>query len=69
MKRASELLTEVARQGEESGFGVPSLLIAAKNDLNPYPMAVKDSAKVFIYPISFINLFQKKTITDVFLVV
>ncbi|KAH7837674.1 hypothetical protein Vadar_016541 [Vaccinium darrowii] len=46
LKRASELLTEVARQGEESGFGVPSLLIAAKNDLNPYPMAVKDSAKI-----------------------
>jgi len=46
LKRASELLMEVARQGEESGFGVPSLLIAAKNDLNPYPMAVKDSAKI-----------------------
>lgn len=46
LKRASELLMEVARQGEESGFGVPSLLIAAQNDLNPYPMAVKDSAKI-----------------------
>ncbi|KAI8522884.1 hypothetical protein RHMOL_Rhmol13G0031700 [Rhododendron molle] len=45
LKRTSELLLEVARQGEESGFGVPSLLIAAKDDLNSYPMAIKDSAK------------------------
>ncbi|KAG5514439.1 hypothetical protein RHGRI_035752 [Rhododendron griersonianum] len=46
LKRTSELLLEVARQGEESGFGVPSLLIAAKDDLNSYPMAIKDSAKI-----------------------
>ncbi|PSR86066.1 Mitochondrial Rho GTPase [Actinidia chinensis var. chinensis] len=46
LKRASELLTEVTRQGEESGFGVPSLLIAAKDDLNSYPMETRDSAKI-----------------------
>ncbi|KAL6968329.1 Mitochondrial Rho GTPase 1 [Sarracenia purpurea var. burkii] len=46
LKRASELLMEVARHGEESGFGVPSLLIAAKDDLNSYQMAIKDSAKI-----------------------
>ncbi|XP_059625862.1 mitochondrial Rho GTPase 1 [Cornus florida] len=45
-KRAAELLVEVARRGEESGFGVPSLFIAAKDDLDPYPMAIKDSAKI-----------------------
>lgn len=37
---------EVAKQGEESGYGVPYLLIAAKDDLDPYPMAVRDSLGV-----------------------
>ncbi|KAI7992178.1 Mitochondrial Rho GTPase 2 [Camellia lanceoleosa] len=46
LKRTSELLMEVTRRGEETGFGVPSLLIAAKDDLSSYPMATKDSAKI-----------------------
>ncbi|KAK9055780.1 hypothetical protein SSX86_026865 [Deinandra increscens subsp. villosa] len=46
LTRASKLLTKVARKGEDSGYGVPCLLIAAKNDLNIYPMAIKDSEMV-----------------------
>ncbi|XP_057966569.1 mitochondrial Rho GTPase 1-like isoform X2 [Malania oleifera] len=45
-RRARELLVEVAGQGEESGYGMPCLLIAAKDDLNPYPRAVQESARV-----------------------
>ncbi|KAK4407129.1 Mitochondrial Rho GTPase 1 [Sesamum angolense] len=45
-KGATELLSYVARQGEESGFGMPSLLIAAKNDLGSNPTVNKDSAKI-----------------------
>ncbi|XVF21782.1 hypothetical protein REPUB_Repub12eG0119800 [Reevesia pubescens] len=45
-KRSRELLLDVARQGEESGYGVPCLLIAAKDDLDPYPMALQNSARV-----------------------
>ncbi|RVW54816.1 Mitochondrial Rho GTPase 2 [Vitis vinifera] len=45
-RRATELLVEVARQGEETGFGVPCLLVAAKYDLDPFPMAAQDSGKV-----------------------
>ncbi|XP_058008694.1 mitochondrial Rho GTPase 2 isoform X2 [Hevea brasiliensis] len=45
-KRSCELLVELARRCEESGYGVPCLLIAAKDDLNPYPMAVQDSVAV-----------------------
>ncbi|KAJ9696274.1 hypothetical protein PVL29_008486 [Vitis rotundifolia] len=45
-RRATELLVEVARQGEETGFGVPCLLVATKYDLDPFPMAAQDSAKV-----------------------
>lgn len=50
-KRAKELLVEVARLGEDSGYGVPCLLIASKDDLKPYTMAVQDSARVinFLY--------------------
>lgn len=43
---AIELLSYVARQGEESGFGMPCLLIAAKNDLDSISISNKDSAKV-----------------------
>ncbi|KAL8236270.1 hypothetical protein R6Q59_017351 [Mikania micrantha] len=46
LKRASKLLMEVARKGEDSGYSVPCLLIATKNDLNLYPMAIKDSEMV-----------------------
>lgn len=46
LRRASELLMDVARVGEDSGYGVPCLLISAKNDLDPYPMAIKDSEMV-----------------------
>lgn len=50
MKRAAELLVLVARRGEESGFGVPCLFIAAKDDLDSYPMAIQDSEMVFTVP-------------------
>jgi Ras family protein T1 len=45
-KRSKELMLEVARHGEESGHGVPCLLLAAKDDLDPYPVAVQDSVTV-----------------------
>ncbi|XVF72418.1 hypothetical protein PTKIN_Ptkin12aG0119800 [Pterospermum kingtungense] len=45
-KRSRELLLDVARKGEESGYGVPCLLIAAKDDLDPFPMALQNSARV-----------------------
>lgn len=37
---------DVARQGEVTGLSVPCLFIAAKDDLDSYPMAIKDSTKV-----------------------
>jgi hypothetical protein len=45
-KDALELLLEVAAHGEETGFGVPCLLVAAKDDLGPNAAAVSDSARV-----------------------
>ncbi|KAB2016202.1 hypothetical protein ES319_D08G079400v1 [Gossypium barbadense] len=45
-KRSRELLLDVARRGEESGYGVPCLLIAAKDDLDPFPMSLQNSARV-----------------------
>lgn len=46
LKRSAELLMEVARRGEESRFSVPCLFIAAKDDLDSYPMAIKDSEMI-----------------------
>lgn len=46
-KRSRELLLEVARKGEETGYGVPCLLIAAKEDRDRYPMAAQDSMRVY----------------------
>ncbi|KAJ7296118.1 hypothetical protein O6H91_Y143500 [Diphasiastrum complanatum] len=45
-KRAADLLVEVAAHGETSGFEVPCLLIAAKDDHEPHPAAIQNSARV-----------------------
>ncbi|XP_010552819.1 PREDICTED: mitochondrial Rho GTPase 2-like [Tarenaya hassleriana] len=42
-KKSRDILMEVARRGEESGYGTPCLLVAAKDDLDPYPLSVRDS--------------------------
>lgn len=59
LKRASELLMTVARRGEISGFMMPCLFVAAKDDLDSYPMAIKDSAKVFMV-VSLCSMFLLK---------
>ncbi|CAL9135893.1 unnamed protein product [Musa acuminata var. zebrina] len=45
-KRTKELLVQVASHGENTGFEVPCLIISAKDDLDPYPLAVQDSTRV-----------------------
>ena len=40
---------DVARRGEDTGYGVPCLFVAAKDDLDSYPMALKDSEGVIYY--------------------
>ncbi|KAK1582479.1 hypothetical protein Q3G72_015440 [Acer saccharum] len=45
-KRATELLVEVASHGEDTGFEVPCLIVAAKDDLDSFPMAIQDSTRV-----------------------
>ncbi|PIA44822.1 hypothetical protein AQUCO_01700429v1 [Aquilegia coerulea] len=42
-KRAKEMLIDVASNGEASGFEVPCLIVAAKEDLDSYPTAIQDS--------------------------
>ena len=46
-KRATELLVEVAGHGEDTGLEVPCLIVAAKDDLNSFPMAIQDSTRVY----------------------
>ncbi|KMZ69882.1 Mitochondrial Rho GTPase [Zostera marina] len=45
-KRTSNLLLDVATHGEMSGFEVPCLIVSAKDDLGPHPMAILDSTRV-----------------------
>ncbi|XP_022634798.1 mitochondrial Rho GTPase 2 [Vigna radiata var. radiata] len=45
-RKSRDLLEKVAREGDLTGYRVPCLLIAAKDDLTPYPRAVQDSVKV-----------------------
>ncbi|XVF41940.1 hypothetical protein PTKIN_Ptkin01aG0321100 [Pterospermum kingtungense] len=45
-KRASELLMDVAGHGEDTGYEVPCLIVAAKDDLDSFPMAIQDSTRV-----------------------
>ncbi|KAI7730100.1 hypothetical protein M8C21_033306 [Ambrosia artemisiifolia] len=44
--RATELLVQVASHGESTGYEVPCLIVAAKDDLEPYPTAIQDSTRV-----------------------
>ncbi|PWA77846.1 mitochondrial Rho GTPase [Artemisia annua] len=46
LKRASELLMDVAREGEESGYGVPCLLISAKSDSQSYLKEIKETKMI-----------------------
>ncbi|XP_078152022.1 mitochondrial Rho GTPase 1-like isoform X1 [Carex rostrata] len=45
-KRAKELLMLVAAHGENTGYEVPCLIVSAKDDLDPYPLAIQDSTRV-----------------------
>lgn len=54
LKGAKELLSYVARRGEESGYGMPCLLIAAKNDQSS-SIADQDSVKVHNNPFPYLS--------------
>ncbi|CAN1232752.1 Mitochondrial Rho GTPase 1 [Linum perenne] len=45
-KRATQLLVDVAGHGEDTGYEVPCLIVAAKDDLNAFPMAIPESTRV-----------------------
>ncbi|XP_074297384.1 mitochondrial Rho GTPase 1-like [Silene latifolia] len=45
-KKTAKLLRKVARHGEETGFGVPSLIVSAKDDLSSYTTSIQDSARL-----------------------
>ncbi|KAE8664139.1 Mitochondrial Rho GTPase 3 [Hibiscus syriacus] len=45
-KRAIELLVHVASNGEDTGYEVPCLIVAAKDDLDSFPMAIQDCTRV-----------------------
>ncbi|KAG7576106.1 EF-hand domain pair [Arabidopsis thaliana x Arabidopsis arenosa] len=44
--KAIDLLAEVATIGEDAGFKFPCLMVAAKSDLDPFPMAIQESTRV-----------------------
>lgn len=56
-KRATELLVEVASHGENTGFEVPCLIVAAKDDLDSFPLAIQHSTRVLYLSIDYIHLF------------
>ncbi|XP_012444158.1 mitochondrial Rho GTPase 1 isoform X1 [Gossypium raimondii] len=45
-KRATELLMDVAGDGEDTGYEVPCFIVAAKDDLDSFPMAIQNSTRV-----------------------
>ncbi|KAG4919829.1 hypothetical protein JHK85_058110 [Glycine max] len=45
-RTSSELLVEIASHGEDTGFEVPCLIVAAKDDLDSFPMAIQESTRV-----------------------
>lgn len=47
--RASKLLVEVARHGETTGYEVPCVIVAAKDDLESSTTSIQDSTRVYNY--------------------
>ncbi|KAI4349984.1 hypothetical protein L6164_010517 [Bauhinia variegata] len=45
-RTASELLVEIAGHGEDTGFEMPCLIVAAKDDLDSFPLAIQESTRV-----------------------
>ncbi|KAK6804936.1 hypothetical protein RDI58_002720 [Solanum bulbocastanum] len=45
-KRAADLLVDVASHGEATGYEMPCLIVAAKDDLEPYLTEIQDSTRV-----------------------
>ncbi|ESQ49544.1 hypothetical protein EUTSA_v10020270mg [Eutrema salsugineum] len=45
-KRAIDLLAEVAATSKDAGFEFPCLMVAAKTDLDSFPMAIQESTRV-----------------------
>lgn len=45
-KRAIDLLAEVATTSEDAGFEFPCLMVAAKTDIDSFPMAIQESTMV-----------------------
>ncbi|KAL3516096.1 hypothetical protein ACH5RR_022998 [Cinchona calisaya] len=45
-KRATALLLDVASHGEDTGYEVPCLIVAAKDDLDPYLTEIQNSTRV-----------------------
>lgn len=47
-KGAVDFLAEVATTSKEAGFEFPCLMVAAKTDLDSFPMAIQESTRVII---------------------
>jgi len=45
-------LLKIARHGEDTGFQVPSLIVAAKDDQDSFTMAIQEATMVFFIILS-----------------
>ncbi|KAF3779738.1 Mitochondrial Rho GTPase 1 [Nymphaea thermarum] len=45
-QQAYDMLVKVASHGEENGMEIPSLIVAAKDDLHHFPLSVQNTTKV-----------------------
>lgn len=50
--RAVDMLAEVATIAKDSGYVFPCLMVAAKTDLDPFPVAIQESTRVILIYIS-----------------
>lgn len=55
-KGAIDLLAEVTTTGKEAGFKIPCLMVAAKTDLDSFPMAIQESTRVILIFLIFIKI-------------
>lgn len=52
-QRTRDLLVEVATHGENTGYEVPCLIVAAKDDLDQSPLALQESTRVSLLHVRY----------------
>ena len=59
-QRARDLLVQVATHGENTGYEVPCLIVAAKDDLDQSSQALQESTRVSFLTVNYVDIVEPR---------